>query len=143
MFQLLDGLDDIWIEHNTGFVPTTYITLSSFTKYKNRFTFRNNIGGGSRYNLHSAEAMGAGALAKHLSNPYVFAGNVFVGSSLLMPLGNSYTPTALSLGFVNPVPIGGQWSLSLASLFLKVGIGGATPGVNWTQLVAMTANVRK
>ncbi len=142
MFQLFDGIDDLWIEHNTGFAPTTYMTLSSFTKYKNRFTFRNNIGGGAQYNLHSAEAMGAGALPKHLSIPYVFSGNVFVGSNLQMPTSNSYAPSTLALGFVNPVPMGGQWSLSLLSLFLRVGMGGATPGVSWTGLSGMTANVR-
>ncbi len=142
MFQLLDGLDDIWIENNTGFAPATYMTLGSFTKAKARFTYRNNIGGGSQYNLHSSEGVGAAALAKHLSTPYVFAGNLIVGSSLQMPSGNSYTPTTLSIGFVNPIAIGGTWDLSPLSLFLRIGMGGTVPGVAWSTLSNQTANVR-
>ena len=142
MFQVLDGVDDLWIEHNTGFVPATYMTFGSFMKYKNRFTYRNNIGGGSQYNLHSPEGMGTAALAKHLTTPYVFAGNLLVGSSVQMPSGNAYTPSTASVGFVNPVGVGGTWSLSLVSLFLRVGTGGATPGVNWVTLLVQTANAR-
>jgi hypothetical protein len=142
MFQLLDGINDIWIEHNTGFSPVTYMTLGAFTKYKQRFTYRNNIGGASQYNLHSPEGMGAAALAKHMSTPYVFAGNVIVGNSLQMPTGNSYPANTSLLGFVNPSPFGGQWNLSLLSLFLRVGTGGATPGVDWSAFASKTANVR-
>jgi len=142
MFQLLDGIDDIWIEGNTGFVPVTYMTFSSFTKAKNRFTYRNNIGGGSLYNLHSAEGIGQAALNKHLAPPYVFAGNLIVGTSAQMPTSNVYTPSITSIGFVNPIGIGGTWSLSPLSLFLSIGMGGATPGLNWASFLSQVANVR-
>ena len=142
MFQLTDGLDDISIENNTGFAPTTYMTFSSFTKYMNRFTYRNNIGGGSQYNLHSPEGMGQAALDKHLSTPYMYAGNLILGSSYLMPSGNAYASSLTLIGFLSPVAIGGSWSLSPLSVYLSSGMGGTTPGLNWTNFVSQTANVR-
>ncbi len=142
MFQLTDGLDDIWIENNTGFAPVTYMTFSAYTKPMNRFTYRNNIGGGAQYNLHSPEGMGQAALNKHLTSPYVFAGNLLVGSSLLMPTSNAYTSSITSVGFVNPIAIGGTWSLSPISLFLSIGMGGTTPGLSWLNFIAQLANVR-
>jgi hypothetical protein len=142
MFQLIDGVDDVWIEGNTGFAPTTYMTFGGFTKYMNRFTYRNNIGGGAQYNLHSPEGMGQTALTKHLSSPYVYAGNLIVGSSMLMPSGNAYAPSVTAIGFINPVGIGGTWSLSPLSLFLSIGMGGATPGLNWATFIQQLANVR-
>ena len=142
MFQLSDGIDDVWIEHNTGFAPITFMTFGSFTKYKNRFAYRNNIGGGAVYNLHSSEGMGAYALSKHLTTPYVFGGNIFVGSVSPMPTGNTQTSSITSIGFTNPLSIGGTWSLSTLSLFLSYGMGGVTPGVNWSNLASLTANVR-
>jgi hypothetical protein len=142
MFQFTDGIDDIWIENNTGFAPITYMTFSSFTKYMNRFTYRNNIGGGSQYNLHSPEGIGQAALNKHLTSPYIYAGNVTVGTSYLMPIYNAYTSSITSVGFVNPISIGGTWSLSPLSLYLSIGMGGATPGVNWLNFLAQLANVR-
>jgi len=142
MFQLTDGLDDIWLENNTGFAPVTYMTFSSYTKPMNRFTYRNNIGGGAQYNLHSPEGMGQAALTKHLTAPYVFAGNLLVGSSVLMPTSNAYTSSMTSVGFVNPIPIGGIWSLSSLSLYLSIGMGGTTPGLSWFSFIAQLANVR-
>ena len=142
MFQFTDGLDDIWIENNTGFAPITYMTFNAYTKPMNRFTYRNNIGGAAQYNLHSPEGMGQAALNKHLTSPYVYAGNVFVGKSTLMPTSNAYAPSITSVGFVNPTSVGGTWSLSSLSLFLSIGMGGSTPGVSWANLVAQLANVR-
>ncbi|MEW5917566.1 MAG: ricin-type beta-trefoil lectin domain protein [Gemmatimonadota bacterium] len=142
MFQVTDGVNDVWLEHNTGFAPTTYMTLGAYNKSKQRFTYRNNIGGGSLYNLHSPEGMGQAALTKHLTTPYVFAGNVIVGSSTLMPASNAYAPSQAAVGFVNPTGMGGIWSLLGLSPYLNVGMGGAVPGVNWTAFVSQTANVR-
>jgi hypothetical protein len=142
MFQVTDGVNDVWLEHNTGFAPTTYMTLGAYNKSKQRFTYRNNIGGGSQYNLHSPEGMGQAALTKHLTTPYVFAGNVIVGSSALMPASNAYAPSQTAVGFVNPIGIGGIWSLLGLSPYLHVGTGGAVPGVNWSAFASQTANVR-
>ncbi|MGH7694805.1 MAG: Ig-like domain-containing protein, partial [Gemmatimonadaceae bacterium] len=142
MFQFTDGLDDIWIESNTGFAPVTYMTFNAYTKPMNRFTYRNNIGGGAQYNLHSPEGMGQAALNKHLTSPYVFAGNLLVSSPLLMPTSNAYTSSITSVGFVNPIPIGGIWSLSSLSLYLSIGMGGTTPGLSWLNFIAQLANVR-
>jgi hypothetical protein len=142
MYQLLEGVDDLWIEHNTGFAPVTYMTFNSFQKYKNRFTYRNNIGGGALYMLHSSEGLGTKALARHLSSPYVFAGNVLIGSSLSMPSGNSYPLSQALVGFLNPIPFLGNWSLGANSPFKNAGTGGATPGINWSAFANLTANVR-
>jgi ricin-type beta-trefoil lectin protein/Big-like domain-containing protein len=142
MFQFVDGLDDIWIEYNTGFAPTTYMTFSQFTTVGKRFAYLNNVGGGALYNLHSPEGMGTAALAQHLSSPYVFSGNVIVGTSTGMPAYNSYVSSQTALGIMNPVPIGGTWSLSPLSSYFRVGMGGVTPGVNWAVFSSLTANVR-
>jgi hypothetical protein len=142
MWQLTGDIDDIWIEHNTGFAPITFMTFASFTTYKDRFAYRNNIGGGAQYNLHSPEGIGQAALTKHLSTPYVFAGNVFVGTNLQMPAANAYATSISLLGLVNPTSLGGTWSLSPLSPYASQGTGGATPGLNWSAFASLTSNVR-
>src|SRR5262249_4265100 len=129
MFQINGRTHDLIIEQNTGFSTIGYVQFGdSKPVIKERFVFRNNIGGNASYNLQAPAGNGALALTRYLGPGFIFAGNVIVGSSQGMPNGNSYPATVDQVGFTNLA--GGDLSLSSSSPYLKSGIGGTTPGAD-------------
>jgi hypothetical protein len=143
VFQVMGHFDDLAIENNTGFSPLIYLLFGDVLAIlKNRFTFRNNIGGAATYNMHSAIALGGALLPLYCGTSYTFVGNVFVGAVPALPIGNSLATSIAALGFVNPTP-NGNWSLSASSAFKTSGQGGTAPGVDWPTLSGLVANVDK
>ena len=146
MFFVSGRLNDLQIENNTGFSTLGYLQFGDDTAVpKQRFTFRNNVGGNAQYNIQSPLANGVNMLTTYCGTSYLFAGNVIVTpSTWLMPTGNSYPTTIAGVGMVNPItPLGsgGNWGLAGGSPYYTAGHNGSTPGVNWASFWQLVANV--
>jgi hypothetical protein len=137
-FLLQHDIDDLWIEHNTGFGPYSWVAFenTSGTLKKDRFTFRNNIGGASTYNWFATQGQGDAANTASLTSPYLVTGNCIVTTTLsTSPSGQKYVPSVAATGLVNPVWPGGDYSLAAGSA-----CSGA--GVNFSTLMTKLEGVR-
>jgi hypothetical protein len=114
VFLLQHAMPDLWIEHNTGFGPYSWMNFENVngTEKKERFTFRNNIGGASQYNWIASQGQGDVASRGSLVLPYFITGNCIVTSNpALVPRGSRIVPSIAAVGFVNPVWPNGDWAL--------------------------------
>ncbi|MGQ0539203.1 MAG: hypothetical protein ACT4R6_09680, partial [Gemmatimonadaceae bacterium] len=124
VFLLQSDVHDLWIEHNTGFAPYSYLTFSGDGAHvKQRFTFRNNIGGASQYDWFSSQGQGNAATTSSLARPFVVQSNGFVGTTAATaPGGSRLVATVTDVGFLNPTWPEGNWSLRGTSPFAGMGV---------------------
>ena len=140
MFFISGHLDDLAIEHNTGYSTLGYLQFDDQTPVqKQRFTFRNNIGGAAQYNMQAPLANGANMLTTYCGTSYIFAGNVIVGGAFPPPPGNFFPRTVAEVGVIQTGPERG--ALRPGSPYRK-GANGVPPGADMRRL-ARFADVDK
>lgn len=146
MIQLLQGLTDVDIRHNTlmhNTVAGAFILMDSPGGGRN-LVVRNNLAtwGGPWGAVMATGSQGSQALAWFIS-PYAFEGNVVVGmpSNLLSlyPAKNAYPSSIASVGIVNQAS--GNYALGAASPYKGSGTDGRDPGADVPTVRARTANV--
>lgn len=137
-FLLQDDVNDLWIEQTTAVARQNYVMfVGTGTLAKQRFTFRNNIGGGALYNWFSSSGQGDAASKASLVSGYLIAGNGFIGGvpTTTVPTGSKTVSSLSAVSFVNPVWPSGNWALGSSSSF-----NGS--GVDYNTLQAKLLNVR-
>lgn len=101
LFQVLGGVDDTSIEHNTGFGRQVFLSMDG-SPPNERFVFRANVLGPTTYGAHGS-GQGEGTSSLDAFTPgAVFADNVLVGATeSRYPTGNHFPPTLDDVGFVD------------------------------------------
>ena len=141
MFFISGHVDDIAIENNTGFSTLGYLQFGDETAVpKQRFTFRNNVGGNAQYNLQSPLANGAAMFTTYCGTQYLYEGNVIVMTGGGKPDGNSYPRTVAEVGLIADGPERG--AMRSSSPFRRSGMNGLPPGVNPRHLAKLAEVAR-
>jgi hypothetical protein len=143
MFQLLGRIDDLAIEHNTGFAPRVYITFGDEARPMARFTFRDNIGGDAEYPVHGGRGNGVQALALYTAPGSRFERNVIVTRvpARVLPPNNTYLSQRSSIGFDDGNTGLAAWRLTRDSQFRGAGTGASTPGADIDELIRRLSGV--
>jgi hypothetical protein len=100
LFQVLDGVDDCTIDHNTGFGRSSAVMFDGGPNAT--FVFRNNLCGPTAYGVFgSGQGEGTGALDFYAPGG-VFANNVIVGGiAASYPAGGFFPATVAEVGFTD------------------------------------------
>jgi hypothetical protein len=145
MIQLLGGLDNVQIRHNTlqhNAVGGQFVIfdIANDPLSKNLVIDDNVATWGGPWGAVMGHGNGTSALVGNAS-PWAFDRNVVIGllSNLVVtyPINNSYPLLATVVGFVNP--IGGDYTLSAASPYKGKSTTGNDPGINGPLLNSLTA----
>lgn len=125
LLQLLDGVADMQVAHNTGFGGGHSVIFDGMPLPG--LTLRDNIFGPTTYGvLGSGEGQGTGALEFYAPGG-VFVGNVVVGADAnAYPPGNSFPATLADVGFVDLA--GGDYALAPGSPHAGKASDGGDPG---------------
>ncbi len=126
LFTLLNGTDNVVIEHNTAF-PTTAIIAGDGPPHTN-FAFRNNVVTQGQYGI-KANGLGVGVPTLNAVFPGArVEGNVFIGrGDIMYPSGNSVVKSVRDVGFADPDRH--DWRLRPGSRFHGKA-GGSDPGID-------------
>jgi hypothetical protein len=130
LFQLLHGLDNITIEHNTTFTTNVIIMFDALPQRTN-FAFRNNLTTKGQYGVFgSGVGGGTNALVHYAAPGYTFEGNVLIGpdDGVPYPAKNYFPATVADVGFVNYAA--GNYRLAARSRYRKAGTDGRDPGAD-------------
>ena len=127
LFQILDGTAHLTIEHNTAFQQGAIIVAEG--RPHADFVYRNNL---TPHNAAGIAGTGTGAGAATLSTYFpgsIVAGNVIAGGRASVHPPDNFFPVSLEMvGFVNRA--GGNYRLTAASRYRRVGTDGRDPGVD-------------
>jgi hypothetical protein len=125
MLQLLDGVTDMQIAHNTGFGRNQAIIFDGMPLLA--LTLRDNIFGQTTYGVFgSGKGEGTGAL-DFFAPGGTFVGNVVVGGNMAAyPAGNFFPATLAEVGFVDAMS--GDYALMPGSGFVGKASDGGDPG---------------
>ena len=155
MFQILDGITDLTIDHNTGLIsvgslgavqcgiPSNAAQLN-VTPGKlllmDQFAFTNNLVAKGQYGLSgTGTGEGTATLTADFTN-WIFTNNTIIGaSSTPYPSGNFFPANTTSVGFVNYA--GGNYALAPTSLYKNAGTDGLDLGANITTLGQVNTGV--
>jgi hypothetical protein len=153
LFQLLvgnkndpHGIDDLTINHNTGFVDKTFLSVgdnSSPESQNTNFTFTNNIVERTKpYGLIGAnQSEGIGSINSYFKAGWVFKNNIiFGGKESIYPTGNFFPASLSDVGFQNPG--GGDYELKSGSLFKNKATDTKDIGADIVSLKAMELKTR-
>jgi hypothetical protein len=151
VFQILNQIADLSIEHNTGFSPTSSSFIWDPASVQTDQVIRDNLVGGPNYAIFTS--FGGGALGwTHVAGPgSVFAGNVVAyGTAGGVPAvtGNLFPATFDAIGLAG----GGQAATSLTSQLSDLALSssspykgkatdGTDPGANVAAVISATQNV--
>ena len=126
LFTLINGTDNVVIEHNTAF-PTSAVISGDGPPHTN-FVFRNNVVMQGQYGI-KASGLGAGAPTLHGVFPGArVEGNVFIGrGDVVYPPGNVVVGSVKDVGFTDPDRR--DWRLRAGSRF-QGKASGRDPGIN-------------
>jgi hypothetical protein len=141
LFQVLQGVDNVVIEHNTAFTPNVILMFDALPQATN-FTFRNNLTTRGQYGvLGSDRGEGLSALAFYADSGYKFERNVLIGpgGGAAYPADNSFPATIAAVGFVNAAA--GNYRLGAGSRYKKAGSDGRDPGADIDAVDAATRDV--
>ena len=124
-FQLLDGIVEVTLAHNTGFGRSQAIIFDGMPMVG--LAFADNVFGPTTYGVFGSGA-GEGTLALTMFAPGApFAGNVIVGATeAAYPAGNFFPGTIDEVGFVDAA--GGDYALAPASPYAGMAADGTDPG---------------
>jgi len=127
LFQILDGTAHLTIEHNTAFQQGAIIVAEG--RPHADFVYRNNL---TPHNAAGIAGTGTGAGAATLSTYFpgsIVARNVIAGGRASVHPPDNFFPVSLEMvGFVNRA--GGNYRLTAASRYRRVGTDGRDPGVD-------------
>jgi hypothetical protein len=140
VFMLINGSEDLTINHNTGFSTQTYVRVGGTLAVNSGFTFTNNIVLHGTYGFFGSGAgEGKAALNKYFRD-FNFRGNVIVGgSSALYPAGNFFPPSLSRVRFQDLKE--GELSLLPKSPYYLTSTDGKPAGADMKALLAATAGV--
>lgn len=126
-FQLLDGLVEVTLAHNTGFGRSQAIIFDGMPLQALRLV--DNVFGPTTYGVFGSGAgEGNGALDTYAPGG-TFAGNVVVGAmEAVYPPGNYFPGTIDEVGFVDAA--GGDYGLLPGSMYAGVASDGTDPGLD-------------
>jgi hypothetical protein len=134
VFQVIGGMADLIIDHNTAFITSTYewTALGSIDELPvtDRFTFSNNLAshGGVGF-FGGGVGEGTAALTTFFTN-WSFTKNAIIGPdvSSQYPTNNYFPTNATAVGFVNY--LGGDYRLSANSPYKNAGTDGKDLGAD-------------
>jgi len=125
LFQLLDGVADMKVVHNTGFGGNQAVIFDGMPLPA--LTLSDNIFGPTTYGVFgSGQGEGTGALGVYAPGG-IFVGNVVVGANeASYPAGNFFPATLDAVGFVDMA--GGNYDIMPRSVHAGVASDGTNPG---------------
>lgn len=141
LFQVLQDVEGLTIEHNTTFTPTVVVMLSLLPQRSN-FVFRNNVTTRGEYGIFGTD-MGEGvrALNYYLAPGFTFERNVLIGPNN----GAGYpdgTFLPATVGEVRFVDLGAaNYRLAPGSPYAKKATDGTDPGADIDAVAAATRGV--
>jgi hypothetical protein len=130
LFQVLQDLDNVAIEHNTTFT-NNLILMFDVLPQRTNFSFSNNVATRGQYGIAGSDVgEGVNALKHYLAPGYRFERNVLIGPSnnVTYPANNFFPATIAAAGFVNFAA--GDYRLAARSRFKKAGSDGRDPGAD-------------
>jgi hypothetical protein len=141
LFQVIQGVDNVTIEHNTTFTENVVLMFDVMPQRAN-FTFSNNLTTRGEYGIvGSGAGEGVKALTHYLASGYRVERNVLIGpgNGTTYPAGNFFPRTIEEVGFVN---VGaGNYRLSARSPYKKAGTDGRDPGADIDAIETATKGV--
>jgi hypothetical protein len=140
-FQVLGGLDNVTIEHNTTFTNNAVVVFDGLPQRTN-FNFSNNLTTRGEYGIAGSDVgEGLKVLEYYLAPGYRAERNVFIGpgDDAGYPAKNFYPKTIADVGFVNVAA--GNYRLSARSRYRRAGADGRDPGANVDSIEAATKGV--
>ena len=155
MFQILDGITDLTIDHNTGFISqgslgTAETSIPSNAAQLNvtagqpllmsQFAFTNNLVARGTYGFTgTGTGEGTATLTVYFTN-WKFTNNAIIGAQAKpYPSGNFFPTDIPSVGFVNYA--GGNYALASTSPYKNAGTDGLDLGANITTLGQISTGV--
>lgn len=131
LFQALEGVSDLVIEHNTGLQSGSILMAEGIPH--ERFVFRDNIVLHNEYGINgSGTASGSSTLQTFFPNAIV-KGNVIVGGTpSRYPAGNAFPANPGEVGFKDAAH--DDYSLAPKSRYRGTGTGGSDPGADMQAL---------
>ena len=136
LYLVLGAMADVAIEHNTGFAPHAFLQFGDPSGAPMpRLTFRNNVGGDSRYIYNSPRGDGTAMFTAYGVPLASVAGNcVVTAESYYLPKGSTYAATRARAG------LGGDYRLGSGSPCRGRATDGTDPGADIATLYAKTRN---
>ena len=155
MFQILDGITDLTIDHNTGFISVgslgaAELNIPSNTTQLNvtagqpllmsQFAFTNNLVARGTYGFTgTGTGEGTATMTVDFTN-WTFTNNAIIGAQTTPYPSGNYFPTDIpSVGFVNYA--GGNYALASTSPYKNAGTDGLDLGANITTLGQISTGV--
>jgi hypothetical protein len=143
IFQLLNDLEDLTIDHNTAFGGNAAISMDGAEPGANLVVVDNVLGHGTYGIKGSGGPVGTGSLDMFFTS-YEVTANVLIldGASAgpdQYPAGNMFAETTEDVGFVDPA--GGDYGLTASSAYAGAGSDGGDPGVDMDALRAAIEGV--
>jgi hypothetical protein len=133
LFQLLAGLADVTIEHNTALNSdsSNAAVMMDVPPKTERLVFRDNVITRARYGVFGSGAgEGVAGLAFYAAPGFKFERNVLIGpdNGATYPADNFLPATIAAVGFVNYS--GGTYRLAAGSRYKRAGSDGRDPGAD-------------
>jgi hypothetical protein len=136
LFQVVNDVEDLVIQHNTGF--GTHSAILSDGPAQTGFVFTDNIVTRGDNGVKGPGATEGTATLSVFSPGYTFVRNAVIGATAASyPSGNFFPASIAAAGFVNPA--GGNWALQSSSPLAGLGNGGIDPGIHLPRLLNATA----
>ena len=137
LFQLLDGVDSVVIDHNTAF-QTGNIVFGGDHAPHTGFVFQNNIVEDHQHGvIGSGAEPGLGTLARYFPNAIVRRNVIVGGSAAKYPPDNFFPASIEEMGAIERRE--GRYRVALAHRFAHVATDGADPGAD-LDAVTIAAN---
>jgi len=143
LFQIINGITDLTIDHNTGFLPSVgSLAAAQNSPLSNEFAFTNNLVSYGTYGFTgTGTAEGTATLNACFTN-WTFTSNAIIGDpnkTSVYPSGNYFPATIAAVGFVNYT--GGNYALASTSPYKNAGTDGLDLGANITTLGQVNTGV--
>ena len=145
IFQILSGVNNLTIDHNTAFITTTTgsTELGSMdgTPANDQFVFSNNLVTHGAYGFFgSNQGEGNGCLKYYFTN-WLFTNNAIIGPNMssTYPANNYFPANVTAVGFVNYS--GGDYHLSTTSPYKSAGTDGLDLGANIDAIASISTGV--
>jgi hypothetical protein len=134
LFQIVSGVSDLTIDHNTAF-HSGNPAVADVLPVSEAFTFSNNLASNSEFGFFgSGHGQGISALDYYFPG-YLFRRNVLVGGpSALYPADNFFPETFAQIGFMDFA--GGNYRLAASSPYRNAGTDGKDIGCDFDALNA-------
>jgi hypothetical protein len=137
LFQVLDGVSDLWIEHNTAVQSGEFVYASGAASYG--FVFRNNLVNGAGYGLAGDGTFGSptGTLTRYFPGGQFLGNGIVAGVASLYPTGNLFPVSFDAVAFVGASS--GDYRLSSYSPLKGAATDGKDIGVDFAAFSSATS----